>query len=235
MSEVARALAPGDVHVWRIALDAGGAARHAHDAALLTADERARAQRYRFERDRARYVAARAALRRLLASYVGIEPAALAFVADGSEGKPGLALPGAPAFNLAHSGDCALLAVAAMPRVGIDLEIERPIADVEVLASQYFTDAERDAVRTAGDAAQRAFLRVWTRKEAVLKAVGRGLTADLRTIEVGAGPAPQQVRFGGATLEVDALGGLPGHLAALALPWPRTLGVLSCLDDASHP
>ena len=115
------------VHVWRVAIDGPTV-----DAADLRPDERARADRFRAERDRARFIASHAALRVILGAYAGARPEELAFEA-GERGKPGLKHPAGTGieFNLSHSGGWAVVAVARGRRVGVDVEQVRPLAERE--------------------------------------------------------------------------------------------------------
>ncbi len=169
-------LAAGEVHVWRLnpspASDPGAA------WGLLAADERARAERYVFDRDRAAFVQRRAALRGVLARYLGADPAALRF-SYGEHGKPALTGPHARAglaFNVAHSG-VALLAVARGGRLGVDIEARRRLANRDIIAAREFAEDEQKAL-AALPAARRqvAFFRLWAVKEACLKALGTGLS-----------------------------------------------------------
>jgi 4'-phosphopantetheinyl transferase len=191
-----RSLAGADL--WRIALDrpAPGA------AALLSEDERARAARYAFERDRARFVAGRAALRTLLAAYAGRPAQALTF-ALGAHGKP--SLPGGPPFSFSNSQGAALCAVGGGRELGVDLERLRDVPDAAAVARSAFTPAELAAWRAAGGDGRAAFLRIWTRKEAVLKALGLGLGAD-----------PAADAAARAAVEVFDVELDPDHAAALA-------------------
>jgi 4'-phosphopantetheinyl transferase len=180
------ALRAGEVHAWCVDLDAvdadGGA-----EAAGLSVDERARATRFHFARDRARFLGGRAALRHLLAGYAGTEPHALVF-AQGAHGKP--ALPGTGLeFNFSHSGGCAVLAVARGRRVGVDVEQIRAERATLAVARRFFAPAEAAAVAAAAPA-ERAltFFRCWTRKEAYVKARGEGLSLPLDRFEVPLGP-----------------------------------------------
>ena len=183
----ARAAAPStlgasEVHVWCVDLDAAGADGGA-EAAGLSADERTRAARFHFARDRARFLRRRAALRHLLAGYAGREPHALVF-AQGAHGKP--ALPGTGLeFNLSHSGGCAVLAVTRGRRVGVDVErIEAERATLAV-ARRFFAPTEAAAVAAAAPAERAVtFFRCWTRKEAYVKARGEGLSLPLDRFEV---------------------------------------------------
>jgi 4'-phosphopantetheinyl transferase len=173
----APALAPGEVHVWKV--DLGAEISASVDEGILSADERARAARFLRAPDRARSIAARVALRTLLAEYTGEAPAALGFV-TGPHGKPALApgsATGGPRFNVAHSGRLVLLAFAACD-VGVDVEEIRSGVDVESLAARFFSADEAAALSAAPRAERdRTFFRIWTRREALLKAAGTGLAA----------------------------------------------------------
>jgi 4'-phosphopantetheinyl transferase len=180
------ALRAGEVHAWCVDLDAvdadGGA-----EAAGLSVDERTRAERFHFARDRARFLRGRAALRHLLAGYAGAEPHALVF-AQGAHGKP--ALPGTGLeFNFSHSGGCAVLAVTRGRRVGVDVEQIRAERATLAVARRFFAPTEAAAVAAAAPA-ERAltFFRCWTRKEAYVKARGEGLSFPLDRFEVPRGP-----------------------------------------------
>ena len=172
-------LVPGEVHVWRVLLGPEGGPV---DAGVLSDEERACADRFRRPEDRVRSLVSRAALRELLARYVGATPAALRFT-TGPHGKPalgsGFASAAAPAFNVAHSGRLVLLAFA-MFDVGIDVEEVRAGVEVEDLARRFFAPEEAAALHATSQAGRvEAFFRIWTRKEAFLKAYGTGLSAPL--------------------------------------------------------
>jgi 4'-phosphopantetheinyl transferase len=173
------ALLPGELHVWRIDL-----ARARVDQAALSDEEQARAARFLLERDRRRFVASHAALRRILTRYLG--PVAPRF-ADGPHGKPfldGAALR----FNLSHSGELALVAVADGREVGVDVEAVREL-DLAGMARVSFSPRERAALfALPPDERLPAFFRCWTRKEAHLKATGFGLALPLDGFDVSLGP-----------------------------------------------
>lgn len=148
--------------------------------ALLSRDERARALRFRRDADRERYVVAHAMLRLVLSHYVGAPPAELAFEVE-AHGKPGLrAIPeSGPSFNLAHSGELALLAVSGGPAVGVDVEEIRDDVEVPALGRAVLSKAERRVLHAAPPERQRSlFFRCWARKEAVLKGCGVGLALE---------------------------------------------------------
>ena len=172
---------PGWARVWRVDLDRASA-----DESALTSVERARALRFAFERDRRRFVAARSLLRRLLIEEAAVDPRSEFDV--GPHGKPYLPMPGAPRFNLSHSGRHALIAISETDEIGVDIEEVKPVIDLDALAVRHFTARERS--RWPGDDRSGArlgrFLRGWTRKEACLKALGDGLTIDTRAFETEA-------------------------------------------------
>jgi len=149
----------------------------------LSRDELARAERFHSDLHRARYIVGRATLRRVLADRLGCSPATIR-LSYGRNGKPMLeGGRGHVEFNLAHSGGDAVIALADRAAVGVDIELHRPISDVESLARLVFSDVERRELKLAPDPVS-AFLNGWTRKEAYVKALGIGLTAPLREITV---------------------------------------------------
>ena len=188
--EVSLAGLRDQVDLWSFALD-GDAASAARDAALLSSDETTRAERFHVARDRQRFVAGRACLRRILASYLVAHPAALAFT-YGPAGKPELAGLQAATdlrFNLSHCEDQALLAVVRSRRLGLDLERVRPGRDLAAIAGRFFTPAEAAALASfAPPLHEQAFFAIWTRKEALLKAFGAGLSLPLDGFCVSADP-----------------------------------------------
>jgi 4'-phosphopantetheinyl transferase len=151
-------------------------------ANLLTIPERARADRYRFPDDRRRSIVARAATRRFIGRYLATDPATL--IIDEEEfGKP--VLRGREIeFNASHSGDLVALAFAKETAVGVDVERRRQLTDALALARRYFSAEEVAIVEQATDIAD-AFFTIWTAKEAIVKASGKGIaTGDLRGFTV---------------------------------------------------
>ena len=175
-------LAEDEVHLWRIVTDRPCDLPSLCE--LLAVDERAKADRFRFESDRRRSIVRRATLRQILARYLDISPAELAF-RYGPQGKPSLASPFSESgieFNLSFSGETALCAVGRQP-LGVDIERYRTIEDAALVAKHFFTPAEIRLQDQAEDA-NRVFLRHWTRKEALIKATGSGLSVSLNSFEV---------------------------------------------------
>ena len=153
--------------------------------AILAADEEARADRYRLERDRRRFVVRRAVLRLGLVEWLDLPPERLRF-GYGAEGKPHLRYPDVGLqFNLSHSEGLAVYACALGRPVGIDIERVRAHRDLGAVAARFFSPLERARLR-APPAPLRveAFYRCWTRKEAHVKVVGSGLSVPLHDFDV---------------------------------------------------
>jgi 4'-phosphopantetheinyl transferase len=109
--------------------------------------------------------------------------------AAGRHDKPQLDLPGAPAFNMSHSGRWALIGIGGQAPIGVDIEAPREMDDLMALAERNFTASECRELRAVPEAGRlRAFLRCWTRKEACLKAVGSGLSIEPGLFEAGTTP-----------------------------------------------
>lgn len=223
-------LAGDEMHVWRARLDREPAVvRALRDA--LTPDERERADRFRFEKDRISFVVARGALRDILGRYLGSPPGAISF-STGEFGKPGLAAAADESrlrFNVSHSYGLALYAVNRSREVGVDLELVREdFAGLEI-AERYFSPREVRALRALPRESQAAaFFNCWTRKEAYIKARGDGLSHPLHGFTVSLAPGEpaellateddpaEAARWSLAELRPEA-----GFAAALAVKGPR--------------
>jgi 4'-phosphopantetheinyl transferase len=178
------ALPADQLDVWAVRL--GGKDALFHEAAsMLTAEERQRAEQFRVDEPRRRFVITRAALRGLLGKYLG-RPANSITIEYDPNGKPRLAGgrdENDVHFNVAHSGSLALIAVTAGCEVGIDVERVRAVSHAEHIARRYFHPAEAEVILAAARSARDAlFLRCWTGKEAVLKSLGSGITGSLAAI-----------------------------------------------------
>lgn len=188
-AELAAALTADRVDLWQIAWPQWLALLESH-ADVLSADERQRAVRFRQEADRHRYSVARIGLRDILSRYRAIAPHALQF-SYGEKGKPYLApQPGEPPleFNLSHSGDWVGVAIARVP-VGFDLEAIRPIPQLDAILRRHFTASEQATLQPLAAAAKTlAFFRLWTAKEAFLKATGLGISAALDSVAIALEP-----------------------------------------------
>lgn len=174
-----------DIHVWAAGLDQPLEHISAFKVTLAP-DEMERAARFHFERDRNRFIAGRGILREILGSYLETGPSQLCFEYS-PRGKPRLkTIDERPHlhFNAAHSEDLILIAVTQLYPVGIDVERVRPISELENIATQYFSAGEAaDLMALPKDEQVRSFYRLWTRKEACLKATGEGLSGSTRENE----------------------------------------------------
>lgn len=166
---------------------------------LLTEDENTRAARFVFDRDRNRFIAGRAVLRRILGRYLAKDPAGLQFSYNGF-GKPWLTGQRAWSlhFNLSHAGGVAALAVSHLHEVGVDIEERKPLK--EDIARRFFSATEYGEIRElSGQDYVEAFYRCWTRKEAFVKAHGEGLSLNLASFDVTLlqGETPRLLRLAG--------------------------------------
>jgi 4'-phosphopantetheinyl transferase len=180
-SEIRGTIASDEVHLWAWALPSAAADLSTH-VEILDHQERERVQRFHFAGDAARYALAHANLRRILGAYLKQRPEKICF-RNNQFGKPELAGETSLQFSLSHSQSMAVLAVDHALPVGVDVEDVRPI-ETEV-ADAHFSATELSALRALqGDAWLTGFYRCWTRKEAVLKAEGVGLSRALDSFDV---------------------------------------------------
>ena len=214
------ALDGGDIHVWRVRLDPEPEVVEALER-TLSDDERGRANRFHFARDRRRFIVARGALRSLLARYIGGEPEDVRF-AYGERGKPRMADAECPAFNVSHSGELALIAIAAAGAIGVDVEAVRDIEDRDAVAARFFSPREYACIRALPERVRtQSFFACWTRKEAFVKALGDGLSRPLDSFDVTCAPgdAPRLSIAGDPAVTekwmLTALAPGPGFEAAL--------------------
>jgi len=175
------ALGRDEIHVWRASLNLD-AVRTRHLTNTLSPDERVRADHFHSQTDRDRFIAAHGLLRTILSRCLGIAPARLRFSKDTHE-KPRLAETSdtlALRFNMSHSHGVALVAVAEGREVGVDIERRRPDVDILEIARRFFSPDEFHTLRSLPDAARKQmFFQAWVRKEAFLKAIGKGLSGGL--------------------------------------------------------
>ena len=212
--------AAGEAHVWHAALDGPAPALEAL-ARWLSPEERERADRFRVEHGRRRYVRAHAFLRGLIGRYLGCSPETVALRA-GTGGKPELAPPATLRFNLAHSGELAIAVIAGGREVGADVERIRALRHRSGLARRVLSPAELDELGQGLGEVE--LLSCWTRKEAVLKATGDGLRRDPATVEAGPGGTALVTLPGngsaGGQWQVVSLAPAPGYVAAIAAHGP---------------
>jgi 4'-phosphopantetheinyl transferase len=212
------------IHVWAVLLDDATVDLDCgHD--LLSPEERERAARFKFERDRRRYLVAHIALHDILRRYLPSEPARVSFD-SGANGKP--TLPQALAssdveFNLSHSHEMALLAVCHKREVGVDIEYVKEYFEFQEVAERFFSAREVAAMRGLPVSLQRqAFFKCWTSKEAFLKAKGTGLSGALDEVEIAL-TAAEQVHItadvpGWSLSELDPIDGYEGAIVVGGAP-----------------
>jgi len=192
----------------------------------LSEAEQARAARFVFQPDRRRFVAAHVALRALLAHQVGRDAADIELEL-GPHDKPFLAGSRGLVFNMSHSGELALIALAwdlpAGGDIGVDIEALRPMADALALARANYTSVEQAELNACPPALRdRLFLSGWTRKEACLKAVGSGLSIAPSTFECGLAPRRAMARIGELQLDVESIDVAEDYIAAIAMTKPSS-------------
>lgn len=214
------------VHLWSVPLD-----RFLTDLPdqlqCLSPEEKERAARFRFERDRKRYEISHGALRVILGLYLGRESHCVRLEIC-ETGKPELlAAPGDPLirFNMSHSGDMMILGVTRNRRIGVDVEMINPGIDIFQIAQRYFNAEEEAEIREAPAENQpEIFFSHWTTKEAHLKAVGCGLAGGLKSCSLtgrgknrilSAGKIVQSCSFGQWT--IYSLKPSDGYLAAVVV------------------
>lgn len=198
-------------------------------AKTLSPDEQARANRFRFPQDTHRFVVSRGILRALLGRYMQIDPAQISF-GYSDRGKPFLTDSRVTAgfvFNLSHSEDCMVCAIARNGCVGIDLEYIRPVANLEDLTQRFFAPQEHAAIHALSEESRlRSFFQHWTCKEALLKATGDGLMS-LSAIAVSIrSNRAKLVTWSGAEhrskqWSLHLFEPVPGYVAAMATDIPH--------------
>jgi 4'-phosphopantetheinyl transferase len=183
-------LPENEVHIWRASLKVDSAALRRFEG-LLADDEKIRAERFIFDRDRNRFIAARGILRDVLGRYLQRPPQDIDFV-YGPRGKPAIASGGErPSihFNLSHAHGLTAIGVARERELGIDIELIRPEFAGEGIAKRYFSPKEVNELnRLPTELRTEGFFHCWTRKEAYIKAQGDGLSIPLQSFEVSLTP-----------------------------------------------
>lgn len=220
-------LSKNDVHVWRAALD-NPSLPVQEFFQVLSDDERRKAERFCFDRDKKRFIVGRGVLRTIIGKYyLSIESSRLEF-AYGSLGKPFLAKNFGDdrlRFNQADSHELALYAFTKDCEVGIDVEYMRYIPDAQQIIDSSCSEYEKGAFNELPEREkQEAFFNCWTRKEAYIKAIGKGLYYPLDQFSVSLGPG-EPVRLldvkgdpgEACRWSLEALIPAPGYVAALAV------------------
>jgi 4'-phosphopantetheinyl transferase len=184
------ALPKGGVDVWLVHLERSKPALAALETLLHDGEQR-RAYQYFTERLQKQYIVRRGCLRRILGDYLGKRPESIQFQVN-SHGKP--FVHEAISFNMSHSGEYALCGIWDGRPIGVDIEQNLPIADLSLVASCHFSPSEQSDLDSLTEQDRiHAFYRCWTRKEAILKADGRGLSIPLNSFDVTLLPQEEPV------------------------------------------
>jgi 4'-phosphopantetheinyl transferase len=216
---------PGDViHLWRASLDPP--LFHVERLMrVLSDEEHIRAGRLCFERDRKRFIVGRGLLRVILGRYLEIPPGRLE-IRCSSAGKPALCASQSRGieFSLSHSSGLILYALTSNRRIGIDIERVRAVPDTDGIAARIFSPREYGVFRALPrERRVAALFHSWTRKEAYLKACGKGLSSSLDRIDVSLEPFEPAHRLiiqgdpeAPSRWSLRAVVPAPGYVAALA-------------------
>lgn len=180
----------GEIHVWRVSLAQTESCLQSLQQTLST-DERTKADRFRFPKDRSQFIVSRGALRAILSRYLNISSHILCFDYN-PYGKPSLIVTqggNTLRFNLSHSREMALIAITKNRDIGVDIEgINSKFSCLEI-AEKFFSPLENSVLRSLPEHLQAtAFFTCWTRKEAYIKAVGKGLSIPLNQFDVSLAP-----------------------------------------------
>ena len=199
---------------------------------ICSRDEQQRANAFRFAKQRDHFLVGRSLLRIILGSYCATHPSQFTF-RYGPKGKPFLVSAGEfpkndlPLyFNVSHCDGSAVFAFSRNFDLGVDVERVRDLPDAEAIAKQFFSPYERAQLLSLDPSLRaEAFFNCWTRKEAYLKAIGNGLSSPLHEVEVSLFPGEPPVlrKLKDANVSQWSLLSLhphPGHVGALAVPWP---------------
>lgn len=204
------------VHIWSTDLAISPQQEKAYST-ILSPDEIARADRLHFAEHRRRFIAARATLRELLGLYLRSSPETIAFD-YGEHHKPCLKMPNTSTlqFNLAHSDEMAVFAFTLNHDIGVDIEKIKTDYNAGV-ASRYFSPQENVCLAALSEDEKRlAFYRLWSRKEALIKAVGAGLTLSLSSFSVSAQNIVETITVDQINWQLAPLALSPDYASAVA-------------------
>lgn len=203
------ALEKGAVHVWCAHLDPGPRIL-IHLRSLLSGSELIRAKSFRFETDRDRFIHSHGILRILLGNYLNTVPGDLRFQ-TAENGKPRLE-PESMQFNISHSGDLALFAFSLDKKVGADIEEIHLVPEAREIIARLFSDREVEIfTKTPPSESQRVFMRLWTRGEALVKAIGHGFGENVGAI------SEDRLDVGGCGWEIKSLLPNSNYCGAVAM------------------
>jgi len=219
-------LAKDEIHIWCAALDKL-VYRFKKYFQTLSLEERIRAKRFYFERDRKRFIIRRGILRTILGFYLNVDPSRIEF-RYGENGKPALAdtySKGTIRFNLSHSNGFVIFAFDRDNEIGVDIEEIRDIYEMDHISQRFFSETEDAVFRTLPEnKKKKAFFNCWTRKEAFIKAIGDGLSLPLDKFDVSLAPGEPSrlLRIEGYSKElslrsIESFIPAPNYVAALAI------------------
>ena len=176
-------LTSNHVHVWMVDVPSNKV-NEAAFFSLLSEDEKERANKFRFEKDRLTYITAKATLRKLIAQYLNGKPNEITFQYN-KQGKPSIVSEIGLKFNVSHSGEKVLIGFALNHEIGVDIEYNKRKVKLEEVAKRFFSQTEYEKMIQIPESLWRnAFFNCWTRKEAFIKAKGGGLSIPLSQFEV---------------------------------------------------
>jgi 4'-phosphopantetheinyl transferase len=235
-------LGPNQIHVWRVPLNLNPH-RIPELKALLSTEERDRAERFHFEKDRNQFIESRCVLRQLLGQYLDVAPEDLTCT-QSAYGKSALA-SGDLRFNLSRRDGLALIAVTRSREIGVDVELVRPDLDLFGMAGVSFSENEFASLKALPKSEHApGFYNCWTRKEAFVKAVGEGFSFPLKQFDVSLTPG-EPARLiavhrkdpaadpiaAAARWFLQEIAVPDGYVAALAYEAPEV--IVTCIDWAS--
>jgi 4'-phosphopantetheinyl transferase len=202
-------LNPGDVHIWRAHLPSHANALHQYYE-ILSKEEANRAERFKFADHQERFIIAKGMLRSILSRYLNLPPQAIIF-SYGQHGKPSIDISHTSGqtlqFNQSDSQDFAVYGITMRREIGIDIEyMQRAGISRDDIARRYFSSTEYDSLMHLPESRREAaFYRLWTCKEAFLKAIGLGLSFPLQNFDINITlPDPQLLRISDAALSGES-------------------------------
>lgn len=177
---------PQEVHIWKTNLEQSSI-NVQNSFKILNEYEKNKARRFHFEKHQKRFIIARSSLKKILSLYLSISPQEIEFIYN-DYGKPKLidkinklALQ----FNVSHSKNMAIYGITCHYLIGVDIEYIRPMPEAENLAKRFFSDKEYEQMRPLpSEEKSKEFFKLWTAKEAYLKAIGQGISGGLEKVEI---------------------------------------------------
>ncbi len=171
-----------EIHIWRVSTNDQTDKSVEYLRSILSNEEQEKADRFHFERDRKQYTIARGFLRIIIGRYLDINPTEFDFSYN-KYGKPkleGADIGDSLHFNLSHSGNMVLYVFSLNRRVGIDVELIKSYKKTREIVERFFSEKEKEEFASLPEGQKDvAFYTCWARKEAYIKAVGKGMSLPL--------------------------------------------------------